>query len=165
VDIQVNAQYTFTLFNGHLKSRRPVGFADQADLREQEAIILREKIDARLKARPSANLIVLGDFNDTIDSRVLRTILGRGRSALVDTRPSERWENDPAHPASGQRRVIAWTYHFAREDTYSRIDYILISPGMAREWERPGSYVLRMPDWGEASDHRPLIASFVKKER
>src|SRR4030095_17164189 len=64
VDIQVNPRYVFTLMAAHLKSRRPVPLADEAELREQEALMLREKIDARLKANPQINLIVLGDFND-----------------------------------------------------------------------------------------------------
>jgi endonuclease/exonuclease/phosphatase family metal-dependent hydrolase len=41
-------------------------------LREQEARLLREKIDARLASDSEANLVVLGDFNDTgtrLDSR------------------------------------------------------------------------------------------------
>src|SRR2546430_4302639 len=53
----------------HLKSRREVPEADEAELREQEAIVLRGIIDARLKANPAANLIVLGDFNDRSEER------------------------------------------------------------------------------------------------
>jgi endonuclease/exonuclease/phosphatase family metal-dependent hydrolase len=68
VDVQVNANYSFTLITAHLKSKRAVAQADEAELRLEEAKVLREKIDARLAADPKANLVVLGDFNDTIDS-------------------------------------------------------------------------------------------------
>src|SRR5437870_6005650 len=69
VDVQVNPHYQFTLIGAHLKSRREVPEADEAELREQEAIILRQIIDGRLSANPDLNLLVLGDFNDLKDSR------------------------------------------------------------------------------------------------
>ena len=62
VDIQASANYSFTLMAAHLKSRRVSARADEAELREQEAILLREKIDAFFQANPNGNLIVLGDF-------------------------------------------------------------------------------------------------------
>ncbi len=139
LDVQVNAQYQFTLIAAHLKSRRKVPEADESELREQEAAVLREIIDTRLKANPEANLVILGDFNDLKDSKALRTVIGRGKKA--------------------------WTYYFSKDDTYSRIDYILLSPGMAREWQTNGTYVLARPDWGVASDHRPIIAAFASENR
>src|SRR5438477_6295557 len=90
VDIQVNTNYSFTLITAHLKSKRPIPQADEAELRLEEAKLLREEIDARLAAKPDLNLIVLGDFNDTKDSASTRAVIGRGRHKLVDTRPAER---------------------------------------------------------------------------
>lgn len=166
VDIRVNAGYTFTLFTAHLKSKRPIPEADQAEMREQEAVLLREKIDARLKANPHANIIVLGDFNDTKDSKPVRALIGRGKTKLVDTRPSERnGDNTPARNPAYDPPSITWTYFYGKEDTYSRIDYILLSPGMAREWQREGTYVFTTANWGLASDHRPVVAAFVAKEQ
>lgn len=166
VDIQVNAQYVFTLITAHLKSRRPVASADEAELREQEALRLREKIDAVLRRRPDANLVVLGDFNDTKDTPPLRAVLGQGRQALVDTRPAER--NGDAEPNPNPRfepRRVTWTHYYGKADSYDRVDYILLSPAMAREWDRTGTYVLALPDWGLASDHRPLVARFFAQDR
>src|SRR6185503_10549449 len=37
VEIQVTPRYRFTLITAHLKSQRNVGYADQAELREEEA--------------------------------------------------------------------------------------------------------------------------------
>ena len=55
--------------------------------------------------------------------------------------------------------------HFlAKEDVYSRIDYIFTSRAMKRCWEKEETYVLSLPDWGLASDHRPLVAGFVAPE-
>ncbi|PYK01393.1 MAG: hypothetical protein DME23_04225, partial [Verrucomicrobia bacterium] len=90
VDIQVNTHYKFTLVAAHLKSQREVPEADEAELREQEAIVLREIIDRRLRTNPNVNLIVLGDFNDLKDSRPVRTVIGRGKNTMIDTRPAER---------------------------------------------------------------------------
>lgn len=166
VDIRVNDRYSFTLIVAHLKSRRPVGYADEGELREQEAICLRRVVEARLRANPRANLVVLGDFNDAKNSSAIRRLLGEGRTRLVDTRPAER--NGDADAAPNPRwvpRRVTWTYFYAVEDTYDRIDYILVSPGMAAEWEPEATYVLAMPNWGTASDHRPVLAGFVAKER
>jgi endonuclease/exonuclease/phosphatase family metal-dependent hydrolase len=166
VDIRVNPRYTFTLLTAHLKSRRQVPEADEADLREQEAIILREILDARLQANPRVNLVLLGDLNDVRDSRSTRTILGRGRAALVDTRPAERnGDNAPNPIPRYDPRHITWTHFYGKEDTYSRIDYILLSSGMAREWKKEGSYVLTLPNWGVGSDHRPVVAAFTAEDQ
>jgi endonuclease/exonuclease/phosphatase family metal-dependent hydrolase len=161
VDIQVGADYQFTLLSAHLKSKRQAGLADEEDVREQEALLLREKIDAILSRSPNANLIVLGDLNDFRDSRSTRAIIGRGKNTLVDTRPAER--NGDTHAIASQPnayRQITWTHFYAREDTYARIDYILLSRGMAHEWDPKATYVFTMPNWGLASDHRPLVATF-----
>lgn len=167
VDIQVNTNYSFTLIAAHLKSKRTVGAADEAELRLEEAKILREKIDARLAVDPDANVAVLGDLNDTKDSPSTKAIIGRGKHKLVDTRPAERNGNSDSAVAqsSSEPRTITWTHYFGKEDTYSRIDYILLSPGMAREWQAKGSYVLTAPDWGVGSDHRPLVAEFEATDK
>lgn len=166
VVVQAGKRYAFTLITAHLKSRRASVDADEADLREQEALRLREIIDARLKENPSVNLVVLGDFNDTKDSKSTRVLLGRGKSALIDVRPTERnGDTEPNPIPRFEPRHIAWTHYYGKEDTYSRIDYILLSPGMARELKPDGTYVFTMPNWGSASDHRPVVATFASEDR
>ena len=165
VDIEPSPKYRFTLITTHLKSRRPVAFADEAEMRFKEAELLRKKIDARLDAEPDANIIVLGDLNDIKGSRPIRNLIGRGRRALIDTRPAERNGDNSASDPDPNSRTITWTHYYGQEDTYSRIDYILLSRGMGREWEPAGTYVLAVPDWGLASDHRPIVASFTNEDR
>jgi len=161
VDIKVNPNYTFTLFSAHLKSKRPVPEADQAEMRLDEAKLLREKVDARLDANPNANIVVLGDFNDTKDSKSTKEIIGRGKFKLVDTRPAERnGDNAPPANPNWDPGNITWTHFYGVEDSYSRIDYIMLSPGMAKEWVTNQTYVLTMPNWSEGSDHRPIVATF-----
>jgi endonuclease/exonuclease/phosphatase family metal-dependent hydrolase len=166
VEIQANPAYVFTVIVVHLKSRRPVPAADDADLREQEALRLREIIDARLAENPQINLIVAGDLNDTYDSPSTKTVIGRGRGKLIDTRPAEdNGDNQPPPNPRFVPRKITWTHFYGKEDTYSRIDYLLLSPGMAREWEPAGTHVLAFENWGVASDHRPIVARFRTTDR
>lgn len=166
VDVRVNPNCSFTLITAHLKSRRPVPEADQAELRLEEAKLLREKIDARLAANPNARLVVLGDLNDTKDSASTRAVIGRGKRKLVDTRPAERnGDNAPTMSPAREPRNVTWTHYYAKEDSYSRIDYILLSPGLAREWVTNETYVLTLPNWGLGSDHRPLVATFEMGEK
>ena len=161
LDIRATPDFTFTLIAAHLKSRRAVPEADEADQRLEEAKLLRRILDKDLAARPNTRLIVLGDFNDTKNSDPIKEIIGRGRFKLVDTRPAERnGDNAPAEHAWFEPRDITWTHYYGKEDTYSRIDYILLSPAMARAWDKNETYVLTLPNWGVASDHRPIIASF-----
>jgi len=166
LEVQVTPRYQFALLAGHLKSKRPIGEADEAEMREQEAILLREHIDKRLKADPNVNLVVLGDFNDTHDSRSTKAVIGRGKTALIDTRPAERNGDTPdgSPIARYAPRNVTWTYYYGKEDTYSRIDYILLSKAMARHWLPKETYVLTVPNWGAASDHRPIIATFEVPE-
>ena len=166
VDIQVTSRYSFTLITAHLKSRRPVPEGDEAEMREQEALLLREHVDARFKASPNANLVVLGDFNDTKNSPSTKALIGRGKTKLVDTRPAERnGDNTPNPNPAWEPRNITWTHYYGLEDSYSRIDYILLSPGMAREWVKPETYILTLANWSVGSDHRPLVATFEAEHK
>jgi endonuclease/exonuclease/phosphatase family metal-dependent hydrolase len=166
VDVQVNTNYSFTLFAAHLKSKRAIAQADEAELRLEEAKLLREKIDVRFAANPNVNLVVLGDFNDTKDSPSTKAVIGRGKHKLVDTRPAERnGDNTPSPNPAWEPRNITWTHYYGKEDSYSRIDYILISPGLAREWVANDTYVLTLPNWGVGSDHRPLVATFAAADK
>jgi endonuclease/exonuclease/phosphatase family metal-dependent hydrolase len=161
VNVQVRKDYSFTLISAHLKSKLPVPEADQAEWRRDEAKELREIIAHDLDTNPKLNLIVLGDFNDTKNSPSIRTIIGRGRNKLVDTRPAERNGDDSQIGFfKHESRAVAWTDYYGVQDSYSRIDYILLSPGMAREWVRSETYIPRIPNWGVGSDHRPLVATF-----
>lgn len=166
VEVQVKDGYRFTLITAHLKSRRSVPQEDESEIRFAEAKLLRQKVDARLAAEPNVNLIVLGDFNDTKDSLPVRTIVGGGTSKLTDTRPAELAPSAQRnlHPETDSRPVT-WTHYYAQNDTYSRIDYILLSPGMAKEWIPEQSGIPRLLDWGLASDHRLVLAAFMTEDR
>ena len=161
VEIRAAPNFTFTLIAGHLKSKLATPNADEAEERLGEAKVLREIIDEHFEANPDAKLVVLGDFNDTKDSDSTKEIIGHGRFKLTDTRPAERnGDNAPAPPPYFEPRNVAWTYFYGADDTYSRIDYILLSPAMARDWVKAGTYIPAIPNWGIGSDHRPIVAAF-----
>ena len=143
VDIKVNDTFSFTLIAAHLKSQRTVPEADQADLRFEEAKILHHIIESDLTANPELNLVVLGDLNDRPDSESIRTIIGgRGKLGLIDPRPAEPNGDDPPHVDHRiSSRKIAWTHYYAKDDSYSRLDYILLSHAMARCWDASGTYI------------------------
>lgn len=166
VDIRVNTNYSFTLIAAHLKSKLPSPLADEVELRSEEANILREKVDAAFAANPNVNLVVLGDLNDYKNSKAIRTILGRGKRGLLDTRPAERNVENLKNPFQiPDGPAVTWTHYYSVEDLYSRLDYILLSPGMAREWVANESYVLAMPDWGKGSDHRPVVVTIEAQDK
>jgi endonuclease/exonuclease/phosphatase family metal-dependent hydrolase len=156
LEIQVNPNFRFTLIAAHLKSRLPSPTADEQEWRYQEAVALRRIIDARLAENPDVEMVVLGDFNDLQDSPAIREIMGRGKGRLFDTHPAEL-NASAAHDAS----QVTWTHFYAKEDDFSRIDYILLSHAMEKHWLKAQTYVLSSPDWGLASDHRPLVATFT----
>lgn len=161
LEIQPAPGFTFTLIAVHLKSKVPDSGADPDEQRLDEAKILRQIINDHFKADPDARLLVLGDFNDEKDSDSVREIIGRGKLKLVDTRPAERNGDDATIKSSyNEPRNVTWTYFYGKDDTYSRIDYILLSPAMARYWHKGGTYAATVPNWGIASDHRPIIAAF-----
>ena len=165
VDIRAATNFTFTLIAAHLKSRRPVPEADESQLRLQEAKVLRGIVDEHFKADANARLIVLGDFNNVKSSDSTKEIIGRGKFKLTDTRPAERnGDNTPNEIPRFEPRNVTWTHYYGVEDTYSRIDFILLSPAMARDWVTNETFALTIPNWGVGSDHRPIVATF-KTER
>ena len=161
VEIQAAPNFIFTVIVAHLKSRRPVPSADEADLRLAEAKILRGIIDQKFSKNPNARLVVLGDFNDTHNSEPIKTVVGRGKTKLTDTRPAERNGDDaPPENPRYEPRNIAWTHHYGVEDNYSRVDYIFLSRAMTKVWLPEETYIPKISNWGVGSDHRPVTAAF-----
>ncbi|MEY4916227.1 MAG: hypothetical protein RL616_140 [Verrucomicrobiota bacterium] len=161
LEIQAATNFTFTLLAAHLKSRLASPDSDEGAQRREEAKILRGIIDEHLAAHPDAKLIVLGDFNDTRNTDSTKTIIGTGKNRLVDTRPAERnGDNLPNPVPRYDPRNVTWTHYYGAEDSYSRIDYLLISPAMKSRWLANETYIPVVPNWGIGSDHRPIVAAF-----
>lgn len=161
IEIEPAKNLRVTLMTAHLKSKRIVAEGDQQGMREEEALLLRERINDFFRARPAGHLIVLGDLNDSLDSRTLRSTLGRGKTALFDLRPAERNGDTLPHPNPNfLPRTIIWTHYYGKEETFARLDYILASQSLRPHLVPAETYVLAMPNWGTASDHRLVTATF-----
>lgn len=147
-EIEVDDDYRFTLFNVHLKSKRYHELG-QTEMRRNEARLLTQILTDRLAENPEINLLVAGDLNDTPESAPIRMIIDEG--GLTDLRLRD-FVGD------------AWTHEWSFRDAYSRIDYLLCSPGMAAELVEAKSRVVRDPRNRNASDHRAVVAVFRAAE-
>ncbi|MEX1117470.1 MAG: endonuclease/exonuclease/phosphatase family protein [Terrimicrobiaceae bacterium] len=143
VTVQVNPEYKLRLVGAHLKSRREVPEFDQAQFRAKEAWHLKQHINQILEASPETNLLLFGDLNDSKNEYAVKELIGtRGTpNYLMDL-----WLKDS--------RNERWTYYWKTADTYSRIDYLMVSPAMVKEVDLEKSGINDLPVWNDASDHR-----------
>jgi endonuclease/exonuclease/phosphatase family metal-dependent hydrolase len=151
VRVQVNDHYWFRALVVHFKSKRRVDIGDQAQMRLEEARLLRGHIGKTLKKQPRLNLLVMGDLNDTEDSEPVQTVIGNEPFRLLDLKPvSSRGYYD--------------THYWRGARQFSRIDYLLVSPGMAHEYVSDTARIADPPGWEKASDHRAIHATFYARD-
>lgn len=147
-DIRIAPDYTVKVYVAHLKSKRESEHGvTSGDIRLEEAKLLRKYLNEDLRANKDANLVVLGDLNDTFDSPALKTILGDEEFPLHDLKPVD------AKGYSG-------TYFYGPQKKYERIDYILVSDGLMREFKAGTAKVRDDKAARKASDHFPVQAVF-----
>ena len=142
---------TLRLVGAHLKSRLVRNSANEALARRSEAALLRRHIDPILAADPAALLLVWGDFNDLKSSATVAEIIGAKGTALIDLAPADR---------QGDR----WTWHDAVNDSYQRVDFLLVSHGLKPAVVASRTRVQRTPEWRLASDHRPVVVALRFKQ-
>ncbi|MFO1450773.1 MAG: endonuclease/exonuclease/phosphatase family protein [Opitutaceae bacterium] len=140
-----------TLFAVHLKSR----YTDRPDdpqsavRRAAEATVLRDRILERCPNPSLRPFVVLGDFNDSRVARPIRAFLQRGALSITILLP-----------ASDSRGEV-WTHRYAKEDSYSRVDHILVSPALYPWIEFGRATIADGADVAEASDHRPVVVRIL----
>ena len=135
-----------TVFAIHLKSRfteRPDD-SGSAIRRAGEATAIRDRVLRRFPAPATARFIVLGDCNDSRTSRALAFLQKRGKTDIATLL------------TGGDSRGEVWSYAYRREETYSRVDHILVSPGLVPAVSDGVARVYDGPGVREASDHRPV---------
>lgn len=155
---RINApnNYKFTMFVAHLKSQHG---DDPADIkREAEALQIQNIIGTFQKANPQENFVLLGDFNDRPEAKHI--------SHVVNPRVSNLNLSDIIMEEMGAQ---PWVYTYHPKKYRSRIDYILMSQTMKREYI-PKSVKLYKPfkegnEWKKlyfynASDHIPVTVDF-----
>ncbi len=94
-------------------------------------------------------------------------VAARGNDKLADTRPVERSGDKPAQlqEPTVLDPQITWTHYYGVKDTYSRIDYRMLSPNMTREWVKEETLIPTIPNWGIAPDHRPIVAAIETMDK
>ena len=138
--------YQLRLLGVHLKSKRQTDQGDEAEMRRNEARLLRQHIESIVAAKPDTNLLVYGDLNDTKNTDVFMDLRGK------EGRPDhlyDLWARD--------RFGFTWTHYWITADEYARIDYLLYSKPLAPEILKQDSYIHHAPEWFTASDHRPIV--------
>ncbi len=142
--------YRLHIMGAHLKSKVFNSRYNQTDMRRYEARLLKHLVNDILEKEPNANILVMGDLNDTYDSESIRQLRDENKKhehRLYDLRPSDKWG-------------LYWTHWWKLNDTYSRIDYALASYSILSEIDFAKSYVVHIPEqWLLASDHRPILIS------
>ena len=53
-----------------------------------------------------------------------------------------------------------WTHHWALNDIYSRIDFVMVSQSILNEVDQDASKIIDNIEWDKASDHRAVLAVF-----
>ena len=141
--------YRLHLLAGILKNRSKHPKYSQTNMRRYEARELRKLATAILHKKPDANIMVLGNFNDTCGKSPLKGLYSRRsgiRRRLFDIRPVDHIN-------------VAWTAVDERRDEYERIDYMLVSSGLVPEVERALSKVVAFKNWRSISAHRPIVTT------
>ena len=139
-----------TIFIIHLKSQRTERKEDPRGVKQRqlEAEAVRDVVFARFPDPAKGKFIVCGDWNDARNSRAVHALTKRGKTELGDLL------------RAADTRGETWTHFFRQEESYSRLDYILVSAelkpfvvgGRATIYDGPGST--------NASDHRPVSVKF-----
>lgn len=149
VVVQVTPSRKMTFYLVHLKSKlSEPGDPKAANWRLAEATAASEIIAAKLKADPSAEIVMLGDFNDTPDSPTLSVLLdaSNGHAGLID----------PHAKLPASARVS-----YLKEPYRSNIDYILMSPNLSSQVVPDSAVVLTGDDLLKASDHAPVVVNVL----
>lgn len=146
-DIEIPQYGPVRFFAAHLASK--IG-GDRADaMREAEATAARAIIKEEVKGFPGQRYVVMGDFNDTPDSKSVQILLEKDSDGwgLLD---GFREEPEAVSYPTSEKTARKWGY--------KRIDQILVSPEMAATQVEED--VVKHPQDKVASDHWMVTADF-----
>jgi len=147
VTIAITPTFDLHLLGVHLKSMRPIPEADQAEMRRNEARLLRLHADSLFAQEPGARILAYGDFNTHRNDPTVAEVMGSprtGETTLLDVLLRD---------ASGE----VWTHFWDTADVYSRLDYCFTSRLLRPHIDTRNSCIHSEPDFHKASDHRPLV--------
>jgi len=147
VTIAITPTFDLHLLGVHLKSMRTIPEADQAEMRRNEARLLRQHMDSVFTQEPGACILAYGDFNAQRNDPAVAEIVGSPRSG--DTAMQDLLLRD----ANGE----VWTHFWDAADAYARLDYCFTSRLLRPHVDARRSCVYADRDFYKASDHRPLV--------
>jgi len=156
VTVRINESYSLTLFIIHHKS------GDFAWKREGEALKTLEWLSEFSKSDPSANIVLLGDFNCAPWDKSLRAYLEAGFIDIMHFR-TITGEEGPRYKSHRSDRVI--DYILMNAPAYN--EYIPGSAHILGTYNPPDSWDWRTEPYpaGYASDHFPVIAEIHPANR
>ncbi|HRR05695.1 MAG TPA: hypothetical protein P5105_00285 [Victivallales bacterium] len=146
--------YEFYTICASVKDKTPVPEFNQFDMRRYEIRQLRYIFDDIIKEEPEANILILGNLNDTCDMSTVKEIYARrygNKKRLFDIRPIDKLKT-------------TWTSWNQETDEYERICYALCSYHMLPELIREESQIIWNDDWLSISNNRPLLLKFTTTE-
>ena len=147
IDVLVNDNYSFLLTGVHLKAGR--GARNEA-IRMSQIQFLKGQYERFLKENAQKNILVVGDFNATPDSKEFQYMLdGNSSAKFVDNFTDSIF----SHPADNPK----W-----------RIDHILPNTHMQPELVKNSlqvKYYFDKETQRKLADHLPLIAEFITKDK
>ncbi len=147
--------YDLHIVGAHLKSRVFHNRYNQTDMRRYEARLLKYFINEIQEKEANANILVMGDMNDSYDTDPMLTLRSLEKSPdkrLYDLRPVDSLG-------------IAWTHWWNREDVYGRIDYAYSNLALLPEICFEKTMIPHIAElWMFASDHRPLFITIRTEE-
>jgi len=153
VTITLPSQEQLRIIALHLKSKVSFGNYDQEALREAEALFLRHYIHQILTEAPKTHLLVMGDFNDTKNSKTVLKILGTPKNP----------DSLQALPLTDDRGE-SWTEYWKKADEYTRIDYMMVSKELEPEIIYNHSGIARPSSWSDASDHCAIFMEITSPQ-
>ncbi|OYW75734.1 MAG: hypothetical protein B7Z37_11980 [Verrucomicrobia bacterium 12-59-8] len=147
VTIAITPTFDLHLLGVHLKSMRTIPEADQAEMRRNEARLLRLHVDALFAQERGARILAYGDFNAHRNDPTVAEVMGSprtGETTLLDVLLRD---------ANGE----VWTHFWDTADVYSRLDYCFTSRLLRPHIDTRNSCIHSERDFHKASDHRPLV--------
>lgn len=133
----------FRLFIVHLKSKYTDNPSDPLSVKRRtlEARAIRNRILDTVSDPSSSRFILSGDMNDGPNTAPMRAFYKRGRTKI--SVPIDCFD----------KHGLNWTHNYKKQDMYSRVDYILRSPGFI-ELEKTVGSIDSSSDYYTGSDHR-----------
>ena len=167
-----------TIYTCHFKSMHP-GRDITRPYRRAEALAVKAIIKERFgEGAANANWMICGDLNDYVEIDGLPVVDDNGRvvAGALDVLTQDGFAENIVRRRAAEDR---WTTYYAPDDQYAQLDFLLLSPALARANPDAVPDIIRMGqpyrsvryqgarfprvgwDRPKASDHCPVVCELV----